>query len=320
MSGLNDTLNQIEICRTYAERFGRILIVDGRQSGTLGDFGDYFEMDGDGHIFKMTDATMPDLDAVDCYPPEVRGRVRSVKGRLNPAPGGSGVVDAETGVMLSFPLTQDRPETLLLHQQWGGGTRSFDLIDRLTIVPEVAARVRRRISRLPVGYSALHIRNTDYTTDIGMVLAAIRDKVAGQDLVLCSDDTSVFPAMRAGLPDTRIHQITVPVFDGGRAQHSRGRFAGAIVRRRVVVGSIVDLCALAAAKTLYVPVLQSKIIGANVDFTGQNRLSGFSMLAAYLCEDKDRLRRLLGDSGIGLRPRMKTGKVEVIVAPQAGPV
>jgi hypothetical protein len=222
--------------------------------------------------------------------------------------------------MLSFPLNQDRPEALLLHQQWGGGTKSFDLIDKLTIEPELAARVRRKIVRLPVGYSALHIRNTDYKTDVGMVLDAIRDKVAGQDLLLCSDDLSVFSTMQEGLPDTRIHQITTPVFDGGRAQHSRGRFAGAIVRRRVVVGSIVDLCALAAAKTLYVPVLQSKIIGANVDFTGKNKLSGFSMLAAHLCEDKDRLRRLLGESGIGLRPRMKTGKVEVIVAPQAGPV
>jgi hypothetical protein len=41
------------------------------------------------------------------------------------------------------------------------------------------------------------------------------------------------------------------------------------------------------------------------------------MLASHLCEDKDRLRRLLGEAGIGLRSRLKTGKVQVIFAPPA---
>ena len=43
------------------------------------------------------------------------------------------------------------------------------------------------IEGLPAGYAALHLRNTDYRTDIASVVNAMRDKVTGRDLLVCSD-------------------------------------------------------------------------------------------------------------------------------------
>lgn len=312
MGGLNDTLCQIEICRAYAASHGRILIVDGRLSGVLGEFGDYFQMEGDGHIFHLTDAAVPDIDVLGCYPAEVQGRVSSVRWKRDPAPKGKGAVDFETEVPLSFPLDRDHPQTLLLHQQWGGGRKSFDLIERLTLVPSLALQVRETIAQLPVGYSALHVRNSDYRTDIGMVLSAIRSWVAGKDLLVCSDDPAVLPAMQSGLPDTRIHQITTPFFESGLAQHGSALGADVAIRHRVATASILDLCALAAASTLYVSVLQSKTGHRNADFSGMTRVSGFSRLAAHLCTRKKRVRRLLGKAGVGLNTSWMFGSVRII--------
>ena len=313
VSGLNGTLNQIALCRDYAIKYGRILLVDGRYSGVLGDF---FRREGDGQVLKTTDEGFPDIDMLDCLPKAVQGRVSSIRSKASQVPGQKLAVDVESEVPLTFPFDRDHPETLLLHQQWGGGRRSFDMIGRLTILPWLAMRVRNFIARLPHGYITLHVRNTDYKTDVPMALDAIRAKVAGQNLLLCSDDVGVHTAVVAGLPDTRVHIITAPAYDDGKPQHVKARFAGMAVRRQVATGSIVDLCALAMATTLYVPVLHSWVYGdPNAVFTGVNRLSGFGMLASYLCEDKDRLRRLLGDPGPGLRPRLKTGKVDLIEAP-----
>lgn len=310
--GLNDTLCQIEICRAYAARYGRILIVDGRRSGVLGEFGNYFRMAGDGHIFDMTDKAVPDIDSLDCYPPEVQGRVSTLRSKRNLAPGWRCAVDLDTEVALRFSLDRDHPQTLLLHQQGGGGTNSFDLINRLTLVPWLAQQARDKIAQLPVGYSALHVRNTDYRTDIGMVLRTIRGRVAGQDLLVCSDDPAVLPALRSGLPDTRIHQITTLVYDGGRPQHKTAGVADGTVRHHVATGSIVDLCAMAAASTLYVSVLQSREGNESADFTGINRLSGYSKLAVHLCENKKPLRRLLGGFRFGLNPWPLAGSVRII--------
>lgn len=309
--GLNDTLNQIEICRVYAARYGRILIVDGRRSGVLGEFGNYFQMTGDGHIFEMTNGAVPDIDSLGCYPAEVQGRVSTFRAKWDPKPGWQCHVDPHTKVALRFPLDRDHPQALLLHEQAGGGTKSSDLIDRLTLVPLLARQARDKIAQLPVGYSALHVRNTDYRTDIGMVLNAIRDGVAGQDLLVCSDDPAVLSAMQSGLPDTRIHQITTPVFDDG-AQHVRARYADKTVRHYVAAGSIIDLCALAAASTLYVSVLQSQEIGIRKDFTGMNRLSGYSSLAVHLCQNRNRLRHFLGGFRFGFNPWPKAGTVRII--------
>lgn len=314
LDGLNDTLGQVEICRAYAASHGRVLLVDGRQSGVLGEFGDYFQMAGNGHIFSMTDAVMPDIDRLDCYPAEIQGRVSTVCGKKNPVRGGIRTVDAETGVPLSFPFDQDHPEPLLLHQQGGGAGKgkSFDLIDRLTLVPALAQQVRDAIAALPASYSALHIRNTDLRTDLDMVLDAIHNHVAGQDLLLCSDDPAVLAVLQAGLPATRVHQITTPHFDANRPQHKAARGADASLRHLIAAASLIDLCALAFAETLYVPMVLSQLAGGQLVPTKKNRLSGFSKLAAYLCEDKDRIRRLLGEAGVGFRPQARAGKVRLI--------
>jgi hypothetical protein len=314
LDGLNDTLGQVEICRAYAARHGRILIVDGRLSGVLGEFGDYFQMEGDGHIFNMTDSAMPQLDTPSCYPAEVQGRVTTVRGKKNPIAGGARTVDFETGVPLSFPFDHDHPETLLLHQQAGGcgKGKSFDLINRLTLVPSLARQARDKIAGLPASYSAIHIRNTDLRTDLGMVLDAIRDHVRDQDLLLCSDDPAVLGVMQAGLPATRIHQITTPHFENNQPQHKAARTADGSIRHLIAAASLFDLCALAFADTLYVPVVLSQMSGGGLVETKKNRLSGFSKLAAHLCEDKDRPRRLLSAAGVGLKPQSKTGRVRLI--------
>jgi hypothetical protein len=310
VSGLNDTLCQFEICREYAERTGRILVVDGRLSaGVLTEFGDYFQMKGDQHIFHMTSPELPNLESLDCYPPEVFGRIFTLNRIGHPDPNQratSNLVDSETMAPLRFDPEQDYPQRLLLRQQWGGSTQSYRALKHLSLVPSLATRVRSAIEGLPAGYAALHLRNTDYRTDIASVVHAMRDKVTGRDLLVCSDDATAFDQVREGLPATRVHRLTVPAFDDGKPLHISAKSHGAAVRRRVATNAIVDLCALAGATTLFTAHL-----------TGHNTMlkpkkSGFSRLAERLGGEKQRLRLFLGPVGRGLLRGIDTGELITI--------
>jgi hypothetical protein len=306
VSGLNDTLCQFEICRAYAERHDRILVVDGRISaGVLAEFGDYFEMPGDRHIFRMTSPDLPNLESLDCYPPEVFGRIFTLNHIAHPDPAkryGANVVDSDTLVSLRFDPKKDYSERLLLRQQWGAGIKSFSAVEHLTIVPSLGQRIRAAIDQLPPGYAALHIRNTDYRTDVAQVIRGIRKQVAGKDLLLCTDDAAAFDQVSAGLPDTRVHRLTVPAFDDGKPVHITAKGHGAQMRHRVASDAILDLCALAAGSTVFT---------AQILPTGKKTSptkSGFSRLAEHLAVDKSRLRKFLGAAGNGMLPGIAIGE------------
>ncbi len=317
IGGLNDTLCQIDHCRRYAERHGRVLIVDGRYSGILGEFGDYFEMAGAGHILHTTSAAMPDIDAMACLPAEVRGRVTTIRWNGFASAQGYVATDAETGVPLRFDMTCDHAAPLLIHQQAGGGVNSFDLLDRLTLVPGLAARVSAVINGLPQPYLALHIRNTDYKTDLDMVLDYMRKRNVRRDLVLCTDHPETFQWFRDGLPKTRLHQVTTsPVAVSGPV-HRTERHAAAQIRREIAANSIIELCVMAGAVDLFVAALHALATpaGERSFAGGQVRLSGFSRLAIHLCRDKARLRKLLGEAGVGLLPGLGFGRITIIKPP-----
>lgn len=310
VSGLNDTLCQFDICRAYAERTGRILVVDGRLSaGILTEFGDYFQMQGDRHIFHMTSPDLPNLESLDCYPPQVFGRIFTLNHISHPDPlqrVGANVVDSDSLVSLRFDPKQDYPHRLLLRQQWGGSIQSYRALKHLTIVPSLANRIRTAIDSLPQGYAALHLRNTDYRTDIGKVVGALRDQVVGRDLLVCSDDATAFDQVRASLPATRVHRLTVPAFDDGKPLHITAKAHGAAMRRRVASDAILDLCALAGATTLFTAHL------AEHDSKMTPKKSGFSRLAERLGGEKRRLRWFLGPAGRGMLRGIEAGELITI--------
>ena len=310
VSGLNDTLCQFAICRAYAERTDRILVVDGRISaGILSEFGDYFQMKGDRHIFRMTSSELPNLESLDCYPPEVFGRIFTLSHVSHPDPAlrvGANVVDSDSLVSLRFDPKQDYPQRLLLRQQWGGAIQSFRALKYLTIVPRLATRIRAAIDLLPPGYAALHLRNTDYRTDIDRVVHALRDQVAGRDLLVCSDDATAFDRVCAGLPATRVHRLTVPAFDDGKPLHITAKAHGAEVRNRVASDALLDLCALAGATTLFTAHLTEH------DSKMTPKKSGFSRLAERLGGEKRRLRWFLGPAGRGMLRGVETGELITI--------
>ncbi len=274
--GLNDTLCQIEVCWRYAARFHRTLVVDTRNSGLHGDFSDFFRQreDSTETIFHLSEDTMEFLNNLRCFPIEMRGRL----GELDLARWASpNWVMKDTSIPITFDFSKDYDDPLLIHEQWGGGSLSFYVVEKLAIADDLQPIVADRLRQFNDVYYAVHVRNTDIKTDYKKLFAQIAPKVKNKRLLVCSDDTSVIQYARDFFNSSQVLVSSRPPDTKGIAIHE-GRFGD---RKENSIDAIVDLIALGKAEKVF--------------FTSvtDGYPSGFSALAAHLSRNKYVLDELL---------------------------
>ncbi len=274
VGGLNDSLNQIELCWRYCVSFNRILILDSIYSGFLDRWDRYFvaECDKIHRIIIYSDLIAARINQMTCLPSCVAG---NLAGYLPSAAEGKGCVESVTGAILSFDMLREHPEQILLHHQYGGGILSFNCISHFVLHPSIA-RVVRDLRVAHPSYVAVHIRNTDYQTDYENVLLGLLSVEKGNQILLCSDDSRCKEYARKLFGDQVFFCTDTPE-TGGLSLH-----ANASLNRLVEnTNSLVDLAMLALGDRIYV----SK--------TNQGVYSGFSMLANFLHYNKAEMGRFL---------------------------
>ena len=202
--GLNDMLNQIYLCMSYAKKFDRELWVDTTRSG----FGDCFR-----HYFNTTSemnfGVPEDHEARSCFPHEVEGKIMTYQRSWHKDFGG--VILLPEGPLLTFDFDRDYEEELLIHDQVGGGKQGSGALRVLTLKDNIASEIKEQLIALG-SYIAIHVRHTDYKTDYQGFFARIKQKVGDNKVVLCTDSfecqqyaQSVFPniEMASDIPDTQ---------------------------------------------------------------------------------------------------------------------
>lgn len=326
--GLNDALCRIERCWRFAEHTGRHLIVDSSKSALHGLFGQLFTVvtPHAGVTLRPDAALLESLDHLVCRPAELQGRVSTYEVRVEQ---GRYNVDTATGVLTRFASkdigadTPDCPEPLLIYDDWGGGTESFDLLSRVRFTDAVASRLRDALRAAGASYSAVHVRNTDYRTDYERLFARIKRRVRGHPLLVCSDDPEVIAYARRSIGSRIIepggyHASTDPT----GALHLPGAYASSVELQESVFVALRDLVLLANATRLYVAPVEQVVDHQTLDTTGRiayravgrGQLSGFSRLAQLLCDRKDILDALL-NVPIGRRRRASPGAAVTVLAP-----
>jgi hypothetical protein len=287
--GLNDTLCRIAVCLSYAIRFRRHLVIDTSRCSLRGPFSDYFEFAD--HTLRVSSELSEDtcarLNAMRCRPAGLEARIGRYRSGV--VSSDSNAVDLDTGQSVRFAdartsaFTYDYSEELLVFEGCGGGTASAHLLPQLRLAPAVREAVRRALAPLPSEYSAIHIRNTDLSTDYRALFRQVRQHGLDGPILVCSDDPRVIACARS--------MLTNPVlaFDGrfpssirSGALHLHGPNTGPSHHRAAAVDALIDLCALGGARQM---------------FFGQTmamRVSGFSFLASYLCCHKGIIDSLMG--------------------------
>jgi hypothetical protein len=286
--GLNDTLCQIENCWRYAERYGRTLIVDTKRSGGVqGVFSEFFQPKTKSTtlFFELSEDRLANLNGATCFPAEIRGRLNTYIAEYDYSKFGNFFLDRETSVEITFDFTKDYDETLLVHEQCGGGTLSFDLLPKLIISDNLRPTILDRISHLNGEYYAVHVRNTDLRTSFKAFFSKILPEVENKSLLVCSDDAAVIAyAQRFFISSKILFSSEVPNTQGKSLHFDI--YSDDRQRKKMAVDAIVDLIAMGRSTKLF-------FSDATLE---AGRTSGFSLLAEHLWNNKNLIESLLGIS------------------------
>ena len=278
-TGLNDTLSEIEKCLKYCERYDRRLVIDTEQSGIFYALSRYLEpLEGGVAEFEFTSSHSSLFSGLSVVPSSLAGRLSEYKTRWDPTVGS--FVDEATGDKITFDFGSDHSAELLVHEQvWTGRLQSLEFLKRCQFTEEVAAEIKRRLKRLDgLAYCAVHVRNTDYTTDYRRLFEELREIVIGVPVLICTDDSRVFAYAQSALPGSEVFRLASQSNSDGRPIH-RMRHEN---QHEVNIQMFTDLLALAQA---------TNIFSANVDQIP--RRSGFTLLAMGLHANKQTVHQLL---------------------------
>ena len=277
-AGLNDVLNQIALCVTYAERHKRILVIDTAR-GTIGVCLFDFMLplpNQDLKIWRMSEELASALDKNRrVRPRQLRGQVssfltrRDSKRRLRVLRG--------TKTQTSFDMRKSYYADIVVHCDSGGGERAPEVLHRLAFKRPIAEQIGARVAALGSGYQAIHVRNTDMQTDFKPYFEELKPQLNGQRVLICSDDAQCKAYAHSYFESSEVLEITdTPDLEGKRLHGNE-----ALDPFQQVFDSFLDLMAMATASRLH--------------FTSPTikEVSGFSRLAKALQEDKDLRDKLM---------------------------
>lgn len=283
-------LCQIELCWRYAEAHDRTLIVDSAATVFGDGFANYFRpVTGQKAELRLSPERLQQLNAASVFPEALQGRMDTYSKIWSEH--AWAFVDASSHEPLWFDNNRDYAQTVLLHHQHGGGTVSVDALRRLHLQPELAGHIRGRIAALGPDYDAIHVRHTDYITDVDLFFGSLAGKLAGRRVLVCSDNAEVVRLARQTFKRAQIMTVSDVPDLGGRPIHLHAQSTG-VTAFDLNRDMLTDLFALATSAHLYV----SRVADGPGGRLPYQQLSGFSFLAMTLNRRRRLLRRLLLDA------------------------
>jgi len=275
--GLNDCLFQIYETLMHAIRSNRRLIIDTKNWGLCDEFSNYFETILPFSNIKtaLTTQMGERLNKESCYPHSFKGKLDSYK--LDFSKQISNFVNRESAERPCI-ISPDPPETVLLHDQCGGGL-AYLALPYFKLTPDAASSITTKLATLPKNYKAIHLRSSDAHLDVKRFLYQAKPLLQGSEVLVCTDSQAAFKDSVVILNNSTIHQISpVPNTKKGQRLHDNPIHTN----RDTNLHSIADIIGLANAKEIIFP-------------SGPDIFrSGFTELATELSSRDYLLRQLLG--------------------------
>jgi hypothetical protein len=257
--GLNDILNRIWHCYQYAIRFKRILVVDTRKSpGFKDDISKYLKFKSSIFYTGNFDTLYDTLYGKSIYPSELS----SINLRH---------LEENPESYLKFNPTKVYFETVVLCYPRGGGMDAIFLLRESSLADQVLQKYNERMAQLPSSYTSLHIRNTDYVSDVFSFLKKIN---ISNDIFVASDNASTIELCKTTLGQ-RVHSFS-SIPKGNEGQNIHIDLRTETNNKDLNIDSIVDLLLLAGGSELHISL----------------EISGYSQLALLLHKNKDVLKNL----------------------------
>lgn len=272
--GFNDTFCQIERAYKYSMRHKRRLIINTEHCGLHDRLDNYFCTDNPAIALHPSEELLSELNQLDVFPAfnvSLKEYLQncSVLPRMESLNKFGGTTP---------DLKKDYRERLVVFHNGGGGKNSFRPFANLMLKKQLAENITAQLSERSVcgDYDAIHVRNTDYTTDFKSFFNTLRETVKNRKLLICSDDWDCREYAKSFFDQSEVVTAADIKNTGGVPLHTLTTDVYANNR-----SMLADLVALSGAKRLFF-----------TSATPDGEPSGFSTLADSLRQHRD-IRRFM---------------------------
>lgn len=281
LGGLNDIFCQIEACWRYAEKSGRVLVVDAFGRRFTEELLNCLEpiSETSNVVLNPSQALLCGMNHRSVFPNVIQGRVSSYEPVQIPSLNPLVRFDGLTSTPITFDLSESYNEEVLVHHAEGGGLGSQSFLQRVRIKDSIAIEIDELLTFLPERYSAAHVRNSDYLTDYKWFLKKVQREAKGATVLVCSDSAQVLQFVAGTLSKRGF--LTFPE-DGSWGQspiHLDKSLDASENIRRNVVRLLAEFVAIRGATCFY--FTYSRLA---TSFTARPVISGFGRLAAHVVQ------------------------------------
>ncbi len=287
LGGLNDALCQVRKAWVFARDTSRVLALDTRESGLMASFSTLFNfLDEEVEVLLDPDKkTLAEWNSQSIFPQTLNGQLeeffsRPWPDRFHMIPGAQGAI--------RLPR-EDVASDIVVHHQRGGGNHSHRLLRQIRLKNNVSQWLSQEVASLPVVYSAIHIRSTDYTTDTRNFLAQVKKRVGTGLVVLCSDNPNVAEEARTIFQGGQLITLATPLLvSPGLPLHDPAGYSSDEAKLSATKYLLRDVAAMSGAKTFF-----HTFIDQPGKF-GEPRLSGLTRLVGFLVQNPTVRESFLG--------------------------
>ena len=279
--GMNDSLDVVEQCWRYAERYDRRLLIDMKHSAFCKSLADYFvPLDESVVNFRYRFRSFSRLDFLSSEPKILRHRVNRYKTRIKLHETISELewrmpVEVNSDNEVRFDLLKSHDAKVLICESYRIGSDADSFLRRVLLNSEVTDEINetlRKFCSLP--YVGIHIRNTDLQSDFLGLFKRLRPELEGKRILICSDDHKVKLEATKAFPNSEVFSTSeIPALNGKPYQRPfLNTLAG---ERKLVIDSLTDLFGLTFATEFHSATIINRM----------EKDSGYSQLARKLRED-----------------------------------
>jgi hypothetical protein len=282
MGGWNDLLCQINLCYHYSRIYNRVLVIDTNHiSGIQDHFSNYFSFDGDNSMVFLSLSN----DLIEIFSGS------TIKNLTN-----GSYVNMESNEWfhdktnkITFDMSSDSDDHLLVHQSSGGGAQSIYFLRNLILENSISEAARAAYYELKkLNYCSTLVRNTDYKTDYVSFFSSIEKSVCLYEKILVgSDDKACLDYASDFFGDKFMSLSELPDANSGRPLISN--YYGMDFQIKHNKRSLMELVVIS---------LSSKFFVSEINFLKNTPLptgmkSGYVMLADNLNKDKSIFTKLI---------------------------
>lgn len=178
--GFNDIINHIYKCLIYAIQFNRLLVIDTTKSPFKDDINNYFDISHQ-NIFSGNLSDFYELVSENNTFPKISKQLLINKDNFFP----NGLFKH---IPLEIDLNKDYDETFIIYNNKGWGKNLIDFFDLFPLKSYIIDMYNERRNKLPRRYVSVHIRNTDYKSNVEFFLTIHLETIKKNTVFLASDN------------------------------------------------------------------------------------------------------------------------------------